>query len=152
MKVSCRQMTVEDTPAVAAMEFMLFDYPTDQQGLIQFVNAPNQIGLVACYTTNWGVQRLAGYLLREARATAFHIHRIGVHPDYQRKGVGTTLMTVSLDAMNEQRRKTIVDVQETNLKACYFLKSMGFSSSLMRRMFDDDVDGVRFRMMQAVLA
>ena len=151
MNVLVRQMTKEDSLAVAAMEKLLFDHPNDKEALERYLETEDCSGLVACYKNSWQAERIAGFLLQERRMSSIHIHRFGTLAEHQRKRVATSMIDAALDGMNDKLKKVVVDVHEMNMAACLLLKSMGFSSSLKRGLFGNQ-DGIRFLMRLEVLA
>lgn len=151
MKHFIRNLQSQDVAAVVSMEEMLFDYPTDREGVETFMRKPC-FGFVAAYQTSWQAERLAGYLLGEYREKTIRVHRFATHQDHRRKNVATSLFGVAMDLMNDRHQKLICDIEEVNMPACLLMKSLGFEARLVRGMYNQGMDGIRFSIKNAVTA
>ncbi len=89
----------------------------DPNGFFTYViNEP--IGFIAC-DCNW-------FSVFEGDDVA-EIHEIFVHPEWQKKGIGTALMKKALDYAKERNRDVVeLWVGVGNLKAIKFYKRFGF--------------------------
>ncbi len=74
-----------------------------------------------------GASTVAGYLCRWLVAGEYHILNIAAHPDFRRRGVGTSLMA---EAVAEARARKvslmILEVRRSNLEARRLYRKFGF--------------------------
>ena len=65
-----------------------------------------------------------------------------VHPEYQRRGVGTSMVQKLISKLSHQRRNRILlEVRETNLSAQLFFREEGFRAiSVLRDFYDDTTE------------
>ena len=68
-----------------------------------------------------------GFLIVEDQTDLFSILRVGVVPEYQRKGIGREMMDFLIQlARNEQVPKILLEVHEFNLAAQHLYSASGF--------------------------
>lgn len=86
------------------------------QGYV-WVEAGELVGNVSIYPANWPADL----------GSAWIIANVGVHPDYQRRGIARQLMQVSLQAVKERGGTTaILQVDADNMAARNLYRSLGF--------------------------
>ena len=56
-----------------------------------------------------------------------HLHHFGVHPDYQRKGIGKLLVKESLQFVKQKGYQVTLEVHQTNIAAINLYKQFGFT-------------------------
>jgi len=56
-----------------------------------------------------------------------HLHHFGVHPDYQRKGIGRLLVKESLQFVKQKGYQVKLEVHQSNLAAINLYKQFGFT-------------------------
>lgn len=56
-----------------------------------------------------------------------HLHHFGVHPDYQRKGIGKLLVKESLQFVKQKGYQVKLEVHQTNIAAINLYKQFGFT-------------------------
>ena len=56
-----------------------------------------------------------------------HLHHFGIHPDYQRKGIGLMLAKESLKFVKQKGYQVKLEVHKTNLAAIELYKKLGFT-------------------------
>jgi len=56
-----------------------------------------------------------------------HLHHFGVHPDYQRKGIGLMLANESLKFVKEKGYQVKLEVHKNNQAAIELYKKLGFT-------------------------
>jgi ribosomal protein S18 acetylase RimI-like enzyme len=72
-------------------------------------------------------KRVAGYLTAEPEHGMLHVIWLDVHPDFQRRGVGTALLhEIILAGKNTGIGPVIVEVLDTNVKGLGFYGRHGF--------------------------
>lgn len=87
---------------------------------------PNHLGLVAIDNN----ELVVGFAIYQLSEDKIHICNMAVHPDYTRMGIGTLLLNkLKSKLRNNRREKLETDVRETNMRACYFLRSQGFKAT-----------------------
>jgi GNAT superfamily N-acetyltransferase len=75
------------------------------------------VGNVSIYPANWP----------EDLGTAWIIANVGVHPDYQRRGIATRLMLASMEAIhNRGARAAVLQVDYANRQARELYRKLGF--------------------------
>ncbi len=55
-----------------------------------------------------------------------HLHHFGIHPDYQRKGLGMRLVKESLRFVKQKGYQVKLEVHQSNLPAIELYKKVGF--------------------------
>lgn len=56
-----------------------------------------------------------------------HLHHFGVHPDYQRKGIGKLLVNESLRFVKQKGYQVKLEVHQSNIAAINLYKQFGFT-------------------------
>jgi len=56
-----------------------------------------------------------------------HLHHFGVHPDYQRKGIGKLLVKESLQFVKQKGYQVKLEVHQSNIAAINLYKQFGFT-------------------------
>ncbi len=108
-----RDATLDDVDFVAEMELLLFPgYQANEHGVKQVIEA----GMVQ-------VSDRAGYIVTAWGPELIDVLRVGVHPDYQGKGLGRGLMQAILDVA---WLPVVLTVKEENKKARKLYESLGF--------------------------
>jgi ribosomal-protein-alanine N-acetyltransferase len=121
-------MIRRDMPEVLAINSAVFDNPWCDDDFTTVLRRRNCIGMVA---QNGGDHPsdgpIVGFMVYELDKRKITLLHMGVHPDYQRRGVGGSLIRKLVSKLSLTRRSTIdTTIRETNLGACFFLRHMGF--------------------------
>lgn len=75
-----------------------------------------------------------GYLLATLLAPEGELYRIGVHPDYRKRGIGRALMEGLLSAAKERAVTDIfLEVRADNAAAIALYRSVGFADNGIRK-------------------
>ena len=83
-----------------------------------------------------------GFLIVEDQTDLFSILRIGVVPEYQRKGIGREMMDFLIQlARNEQVPKILLEVHEFNLAAQHLYFASGFCQIHLKKGYYRDPPG-----------
>lgn len=129
-----RGMTMEDGAAVAEMEHQLFPDAWSEKSVLETLEQPNTICLMA-----EKAGRAAGYLLAYTVAGEVEIARIAVAKELQRQGVARTLLD-ELETLCKSRgvRKILLDVRAGNAAARALYTKAGFAEDGIRQRFYDD--------------
>lgn len=129
-----RRMTMEDGAAVAEMEHQLFPDAWSEKSILETLEQPNTICLMA-----EKAGRAAGYLLVYTAADEAEIARIAVAKELQRQGVARTLLN-ELETICKSRgiRKILLDVRAGNAAARALYTKAGFAEDGIRQRFYED--------------
>ena len=129
-----RGMTMEDGAAVAEMEHQLFPDAWSEKSVLETLEQPDTICLMA-----EKAGRAAGYLLAYTVAGEVEIARIAVAKELQRQGVARTLLD-ELETLCKSRgvRKILLDVRAGNAAARALYTKAGFAEDGIRQRFYDD--------------
>lgn len=129
-----RAMAMEDGAAAAEMEHQLFSDAWSEKAVLETLDQPNTVCLMA-----EKAGRAAGYLLAYAAAGEAEIARIAVAKEFQRQGVGTALLA-GLEACCKSRKieKILLDVREGNAAARNLYAKAGFTEDGIRQRFYED--------------
>jgi len=67
------------------------------------------------------------FLIASKKQKSYHIHRLGVDPSFQGKGIGSMLLnTINIQALNKSIQSISLKVAKENDKAIKFYKLNGF--------------------------
>jgi ribosomal-protein-alanine N-acetyltransferase len=124
-----------DMPEVYAIENASFDDPWPEEDFVRTLRQRNCIALVAEHD-----EKIVGFMVYELHKTRLHILNLAVHPDFRRRKVGSSLVNKLIGKLSRERRNRIrLEVRETNLDACLFLKGAGFRAIDVVRGFYDSI-------------
>ncbi len=131
MKISFRRMTLEDVPAVHAIDVLSFSLPWPESSFrFEVTGNPCSRGWVAEADGQVAAMLVLWLIVDEA-----HIATIATHPDFRRQGLGEALLVEALQAAYaEGARRAFLEVRAGNTGAQAMYKKYGFS-----------VDGIRPR-------
>ena len=126
-----RRMTMEDGAAVAEMEHQLFPDAWSEKSILETLEQPNTICLMA-----EKAGRMAGYLLAYTAADEAEIARIAVVKELQRQGVARALLS-ELESIcgSEEMKKILLDVRCGNSAARALYEAAGFEEDGIRQRF-----------------
>ena len=126
-----RRMTMEDGAAVAEMEHQLFPDAWSEKSILETLEQPNTICLMA-----YKAGRTAGYLLAYTAADEAEIARIAVVKELQRQGVARVLLS-ELESVcgSEGLKKILLDVRCGNSAARALYEAAGFKEDGIRQRF-----------------
>lgn len=109
-----RDATLEDVDFIAELELELFPgYQANEQGVRQVIQA----GMAM-------VCDQKGYIITAWGPELIDVLRVGVHPDYQGKGIGRDLVRAVLDAA---WLPVILTVKKDNVRARRLYEWLGFT-------------------------
>jgi ribosomal-protein-alanine N-acetyltransferase len=120
-----RRARRRDTPTVLSLDRCAFTpfWQFDEQGLLDARTATP----VARYRVSIDGGQLTGYAITGRAGLTSYLQRLAVHPDYQRRGIGTALVA---DALGWARRRgatsMLVNTQENNITALELYERTGF--------------------------
>ena len=126
-----RRMTMEDGAAVAEMEPQFFPDAWSEKSILETLEQPNTICLMADKAG-----RTVGYLLAYTAADEAEIARIAVVKELQRQGVARVLLS-ELESVcgSEGLKKILLDVRCGNSAARALYEAAGFKEDGIRQRF-----------------
>jgi ribosomal-protein-alanine N-acetyltransferase len=124
-----RRMTLEDVPAVHAIDLLSFSLPWSERSFrFEVAENPAARGWVAETEGRVVAMLVLWFIVDEA-----HIATIAVHPDFRRQGIGEQILLHALLAVqSEGARRAFLEVRAGNTEAQAMYRKYGFV-----------VDGVR---------
>ena len=134
ISVHIRWMIRRDMPEVLEIENRCFEFPWFEEDFIRCLRQRNCIGMVAEFE-----EQVVGFMIYELHKTRLHILNFAVHPDFQRSGVGSQMISKLVSKLSFQRRtRVLLEVRETNLEAQLFFQDSEFrATSVLREYYDD---------------
>ncbi len=129
LNVQIRWMIRRDLPEIIDIYNSHFDDIWTEEDVLILLRQGNCIGMVVEYEN-----KIIGFMLYELHKSKLRILSLVVHLEYQRQGIGSYMIQKLKDKLSQQRRKEIVlEVDETNLTALLFYKSLGFKANSILR-------------------
>lgn len=101
---------------IEELENLLFDNAFNATTLLYELNSG-----ASCWVI--GSERVEGYVLFREEAGLIDILRVGVHPSYQRRGLGNKLMEVPM----KKSARCMLSVRKVNDGALRLYRRLGFS-------------------------
>ncbi|MGZ5417379.1 MAG: ribosomal protein S18-alanine N-acetyltransferase [Nocardioides sp.] len=140
--MTLRGATVEDVPAVVALEVALFgpDAWSEAQVLEELAGERRQAWVVG--------EPVLGYAVTLAAGDVLDLQRIAVHPDQQRQGLARRLLDEAVAAGKAARLdRMLLEVSAANSAALAFYAAAGFVEiDRRRRYYRDGTDAVVMRL------
>ena len=103
---------------VEELENLLFDNSFNATTLSQEIRSGSH-----CWVT--GSERVEGYILFREESGLIDILRIGIHPSYQKRGLGTSLMQIPI----RLSERCMLSVRKNNKGAIRLYQRLGFGIS-----------------------
>jgi ribosomal-protein-alanine N-acetyltransferase len=124
VNVTIRRMTLEDVPAVHAIDTLSFSLPWPERSF-RFEVSENPAA------RPWVLEadgRIAAMLVLWFIVDEAHIATIATHPDFRQQGLGERLLVAALQAAQaEGARQAFLEVRAGNLAAQNLYRKYGFS-------------------------
>ena len=122
--VIIRRMTVEDVPAVAAIDQISFSLPWPERSFIYEVDM-NPVA--RCWVAETDDKRIAAMLVLWLIVDEAHVATIATHPDFRKQGIGERILMVALkDAAEAGATHALLEVRERNEAALNMYRKFGF--------------------------
>lgn len=136
-QVHVRWTIRRDMPDVLAIEEGCFANPWSERDWIDQLRQRNNIAMVAEVN-----ERVVGSMIYELHRNRLHVLNFAVHPGFQRRGVGTAMVSKLKSKLSHERRnRLMLEIRETNVAAQLFFKSQGFRAvSLLRDFYEDTAE------------
>ena len=146
--VTVRDMTLDDVPAVSALEQRLF--PVDAWPLQMFLDELSQPE-TRRYLVAQGTDGIVGYAGLMCIEPIADVQTIAVVPEYEGRGIGTTLLTALIDEARRRRAADVLlEVRADNPRAQQLYVRFGFEQIHIRpRYYRDGVDALIMRLQLA---
>ena len=146
--VTVRDMTLDDVPAVSALEQRLF--PVDAWPLQMFLDELSQPE-TRRYLVAQGSDGIVGYAGLMCIEPIADVQTIAVVPEYEGRGIGTTLLTALIDEARRRRAADVLlEVRADNPRAQQLYVRFGFEQIHVRpRYYRDGVDALIMRLQLA---
>jgi len=141
MNLIVRRMTLDDLPAVVALDQMSFSLPWPERSF-RFELTDNPAS--RCWVAESG-GRIAGMIVAWLLVDEAHIATIATHPDFRRRGIAKRLLTHALRHMMEEgAQSSFLEVRESNAVAQEMYRKFGYEESGRRPRYykDNDEDAV----------
>jgi [ribosomal protein S18]-alanine N-acetyltransferase len=95
-----------------------------EEDFTAFLRQSNAIGMVAV-----AEEKVVGFMLYQLFPDRIHIFNLVVNPDNAHEGVGTALVDRLKAKLSSYRRTMLeIDIRESNLGACLWLKKLDFKA------------------------
>lgn len=115
----------EHAAEISALHASLFEAPWDEAAIADLLNHPGSMALVAC-TSN--PLRMGGFALAQVAADEAEILTFGVIPEWQRRGVGSNLLSgIKRAGLKAGARHLFLDVAQSNVAALQLYQKSGFA-------------------------
>ena len=146
--VTVRDMTLDDVPAVSALEQRLF--PVDAWPLQMFLDELSQPE-TRRYLVAQGSDGIVGYAGLMCIEPIADVQTIAVVPEYEGRGIGTTLLTTLIEEARRRRAADVLlEVRADNPRAQQLYVRFGFEQIHIRpRYYRDGVDALIMRLQLA---
>ncbi|NHJ86909.1 MAG: GNAT family N-acetyltransferase [Asgard group archaeon] len=120
-----RDLTLDDWSKFNEMDKVIFkDDPITEETFRSNIASMNSLIIIAI---DKETKKFIGYLLIRIQGNEGHIARIGVHPDFQRKGLGSVLLERSIHHLKKGNCTSyFLYVLEDNIPAINLYKKFGF--------------------------
>ena len=135
MTVEIRKMTVEDIPAVVALDQASFSLPWPERSF-RFELTQNEAS--RCWVAV-ADGRVVGMIVNWLLVDEAHVATLAVHPEYRRRGIARDLLAHSLRSMvGEGAVSSFLEVRESNVAARAMYRKFGYEDTGRRKAYYKD--------------
>ena len=141
MKLTIRNMTVEDVPAVVDLDQKSFSLPWPERSF-RFEITDNPVS--RCWVAELD-GKVVGMIVVWLIVDEAHVATLATHPEFRRQGIGQRLLSHALrDLIQEGARRSFLEVRESNLAAQEMYRKFGYEETGRRRRYyrDNDEDAI----------
>jgi len=141
MNVDIRKMTMEDVPAVVALDQIAFSLPWPERSF-RFEVTANPAS--RCWVAEVD-RRIVGMIVAWLLVDEVHIATLTTHPDFRRQGIAQKLLTHTLRyTFDEGAVSSFLEVRESNLAAQEMYRKFGYENTGRRKRYykDNDEDAI----------
>lgn len=135
MNLVIRKMTMEDVPAVVALDQMSFSLPWPERSF-RFELTDNPAS--RCWVAEVD-GRIVGMIVNWLLVDEAHVATIATHPDFRRRGIARTLLTHALRYMRDEGAvSSFLEVRESNTAAQEMYRKFGYEVTGRRKGYYKD--------------
>ena len=135
MNLEIRRMTLEDLPAVVALDQMSFSLPWPERSF-RFELTENPASRCWVAVTDG---RIVGMIVNWLLVDEVHVATLAVHPEFRRRGIARELLAHSLRSMKgEGAVSSFLEVRESNLAAREMYRRFGYEDTGRRKAYYKD--------------
>jgi [ribosomal protein S18]-alanine N-acetyltransferase len=133
MAIHIQDATARDLPRILEIERLAFPAPWTLASFERELTLPFSRIMLAIPETGAGAS-IAGFLCRWLIADECHILNIAVHPESRRLGIGSVLLTESINEAKSTGTNVItLEVRRSNLPARQLYRKFEFEERRLRR-------------------
>ncbi|NWG08370.1 MAG: ribosomal protein S18-alanine N-acetyltransferase [Chloroflexi bacterium] len=135
MNLVIRKMTIEDVPAVVALDQMSFSLPWPERSF-RFELTDNPAS--RCWVAEVD-GRIVGMIVNWLLVDEAHVATIATHPDFRRRGIARKLLTHALRYMRDEGAvSSFLEVRESNTAAQEMYRKFGYEVTGRRKGYYKD--------------
>lgn len=135
MNMEIRRMTLEDLPAVVALDTLSFTLPWPERSF-RFELTDNPAS--RCWVAELD-DRIVGMIVAWLLVDEAHIATLATHPEHRRQGIARNLLTYALRYMSKEGAVTsFLEVRESNLAAREMYRRFGYEEVGRRKRYYKD--------------
>jgi len=141
MNLDIRKMTVEDVPAVTALDQISFSLPWPERSF-RFEVTDNPAS--RCWVAEVD-GRVVGMIVAWLFVDEAHIATLATHPDFRRQGIAQKLLIHTLRyTFDEGAVSSFLEVRESNIAAQEMYRKFGYEDTGRRKRYykDNDEDAI----------
>ena len=128
-------MTVDDIPAVVALDQLSFSLPWPERSFL-FELTRNEAS--RCWVAE-ADGRIVGMIVNWLLVDEVHVATLAVHPDFRRQGIAKELLMYSLRYMiSEGAVSSFLEVRESNMAAREMYRKFGYQDTGRRKAYYKD--------------
>lgn len=145
LEVTIRRMTVDDIPAVVAIDRLSFPNPWPERSYIFELKHNPSSRLFVAEECDVEVEQVIGFIGYWFVIDEAHISTLAVHPAYRGCRIGDRLLEVALDSARDMGGcLATLEVRESNEIALKLYKKYGFSPAGRRKRYyrDNNEDAI----------
>ncbi len=132
--IEIRRLELRDLSAIDEIERSAYPTPWSRSMFAGELAKPSSICLGA-----FSEEQLVGYLIVSRYVDAWHVMNVAVAPDWQRRGIATTLLGRLFElTRDDDRRGYTLEVRVSNVKAIALYEGLGFEARGVRRGYYTD--------------
>ncbi|OGU19926.1 MAG: ribosomal-protein-alanine N-acetyltransferase [Gemmatimonadetes bacterium RIFCSPLOWO2_12_FULL_68_9] len=133
-----------DLPQLAQIERRVFTDPWPEAGFRELLGPFTRVAVT-------GTETVAGYLVARCVLDEAEILNLAVHPDHERRGLGTTLVQDVLgDLGRAGARRVYLEVRASDAGAQAFYRRLGFETRGRRRGYYSNPPGDALILVRAI--
>ena len=130
LSVAIKSMSLQDIDAVLAIEQGNF---TDPWSIVAFKQCLIYNENFTLYSTE--TKEVLGYFIGLGVVDEYSIYNIAIKKSYQKKGLGTYLLTTIIDYHNKQYVAYYLEVRKSNEQALNYYHKLGFTEVYTRKAY-----------------